>query len=76
MQNREVCHAQKEFVNTVILIVKKMSFTFFHGALFMKWKGQNCTIKYNIKTIISYRCLITTKPGGFYCKKTGISYLL
>ena len=67
MQNREVRHAQKEFVKTVILIVKKMSFTFFHGALFMKRKGQNCTVKYAIKTIISWRCVTMTKPGGFYC---------
>ena len=37
-----------------------MSFTFFHGALFMKQKGQNCTVEYTIKTIISCRCVIMT----------------
>ena len=44
--------------------LKKMSCTFFHGAPFMKQKGQNCTIKYTKKTILSCRCVITTKPGG------------
>ena len=48
MQNREVCYAQKELVNPVIVIVQKMSFTCFHGALFMKRKVQTCTIKYTI----------------------------
>ena len=32
-------------------------------------------IQVHHETIISCRCVIMTKPGGFYCKKTGIFYL-